>query len=177
MINTGKIMRIAALVLLVGLLRLPAGVAADSHRAFAGTWTMDPERSESAHQAVPTGASTLVIRLTEGGVSMETIRTEDGKPAAFHETLKFRLDGSETASTGDGEVTVMGKAHWDGAKLVIETVRNIQNSTVTTLYIHTLSPNGRELNIDKTLTVQHGYQGASAPTTGHGKDVFVRAAK
>jgi hypothetical protein len=25
--------------------------------------------------------------------------------------------------------------------------------------------------------VQHGYQGASAPTTGHGKDVFVRVAK
>jgi len=149
--------------------------AADNRGSFAGAWKMDPARSESAHQDVPSGASTLVIRLTDTEISMETTRIEEAKP--FHETLTFRLDGSETTSTGDGGVKVSGKAHWDGPRLVVETVRNIQDSTVTTLYIHTLSPNGRDLTIDKTLTVQHGYQGASAPTTGHGKDVFVRVAR
>ena len=108
---------------------------------------------------------------------METIRSEGGKPAAFHETLNFSLDGAETTSTGDGGITVTGKAHWEGAKLVVETVRNIQDSTVTTQYVHELSRSGREMTIDKTLTVQHGYQGRSASNTGHGKDVFVRIAK
>jgi hypothetical protein len=157
------------------MLGLAPAVGADNHTNFTGTWKMDPARSESAHQDVPSGASTLVIQLSPTELSMETTRSEDAKP--FHETLSFKLDGSETSSTGDGGVNVTGKAHWEGPKLVVETVRNIQDSTVTTLYIHTLSPNGRDLIIDKTLTVQHGYQGAHAPTTGHGKDVFVRIAK
>ena len=56
-------------------------------------------------------------------------------------------------------------------------MRNVQNSTVTTVYVHTLSPNGREMTVDKTLTVQHGYQGQSATNTGHGKDVYIRVSK
>jgi hypothetical protein len=168
-------MRTATFLLFTAMLGVAPAVAADNHGNFTGTWKMDPARSESAHQDVPSGASTLVIQLTPTELSIETIRSEEANP--FRETLTFKLDGSETASTGDGGVKVSGKAHWDGTKLVIETTRNVQDSTVTTLYVHTLSPNGRDLIIDKTLTVQHGYQGASAPTTGHGKDVFVRVAK
>jgi len=135
---------------------------------------MDPARSESAHQDVPTGSSTVLIRLTDSGLSMETTRHEMDKSEAFHETLNFQLDGSETTSMGAGNVPVTGKAHWNGEKLVVETVRNVNNSTVSAIEIHTLSPNGREMTIDKTLTVQHGYMGQSAPTMGHGKDIFVR---
>jgi hypothetical protein len=164
----------ALLVALLGFARL---VASEGHDRFSGTWRMDAARSESAHQGVPIESSVLVIRLTDGGLTMETIRKEGGTPASFHETLDLKLDGSETTSTGNSGVTVTGKAHWDGTKLVVETVRDIQNSTVTTLYIHALSANGREMTIDKTLTVQHGYQGQSASNTGHGKDVFVRVAK
>jgi hypothetical protein len=170
-------MRTGLIVLVAGFLQLTPAFCAGSHADLAGTWKMDPARSESAHQDVPTGSSTLVIRLTDAEISIETTREEAGKPAAFHETLHFRLDGSETASTGDSGVTVTGKAHWDGPKLVIETARNVEASTVTTMYVHALSPNGRELIVDKTLTIQHGYQGTgSAPTTGRGKDVFVRVA-
>lgn len=160
--------------LLAGLMGVAALAAPDNRAKFAGSWTMDPARSESAHQDVPIESSLLVIGFTDGGLTMETTRSEQGK--AFHETLHFKLDGTETANTGDAGVAVTGKAHWDGEKLIVETVRNIQESTVTTLYVHTLSPNGRDLTIDKTLAVQHGYQGQIAPTTGHGKDVFVRAA-
>jgi len=139
---------------------------------------MDPVRSESAHQDTPIGQSTLVIRLTGGGLAMETIRSEGGRPAAFHETLNLKLDGSETTSTGNAGVAVIAKAHWDGNRLFVETLRNVQDSTVTTLYVHSLSANGREMTVDKTLTVQHGYQGVSASSsnTGHGKDIFVRVA-
>jgi hypothetical protein len=136
---------------------------------------MDPARSESAHQDVPGGSSKLVIRIAGQGMTIETTRAEEGKPAAFHETLSLKLDGSETVSPGDSAVDVTAKAHWDGPKLVVETSRILQDSTVTTVYVHSLSPDGRELTVDKTLTVQHGYQGvATAPNTGHGKDVFVR---
>ena len=80
-------------------------------------------------------------------------------------------------SIGNGGVTVTAKAHWDGDQLVVETVRSIEGSTVTTLYVHALSANKREMTIDKTLSVQHGYQGRSASNTGHGTDVFVRVAE
>ena len=144
-------------------------VAADPARLkFAGTWRMDEARSESTHQDVPAGPSTVVIGIVENTLTVETTRDK------FHEVLTFNLNGTDTTSTGDGGASVTGKAHWEGAKLVVETLRNIQDSTVTTRYVHTLSANGRDLTIDKTLTVQHGYMGRSAPTMGHGKDVFVR---
>ncbi len=135
---------------------------------------MDASRSESAHQDVPMGPTTLVIRMSNKDLTIETTREDSGAP--FHEILNLKLDGSETTSTGDSGVPVTGKAHWDGARLVVETARNIKDSTVTTLDVHALSPNGRDLVVDKTLTVQHGYMGVNAaPTTGRGKDVFVRA--
>ena len=171
-------MRYARFVLLVGLLGLAPWVAGQSHGDFSGTWTMDPARSESAHQDVPIGPSTLLIHMTATELTMETTRSEGGKPAAFHETLTLRLDGSDTTHASDTDATVTGKAHWDGAKLVVETSREINGATVTTLYVHTLSANGREMTIDKTLTVQHGYQGLlSARNMGHGVDVFVRVAR
>ncbi|HEY4088466.1 MAG TPA: hypothetical protein VGM43_21190 [Bryobacteraceae bacterium] len=170
-------MRYAGFVILLALAGFVASAAAQSQNDFSGTWTMDPSRSESAHQDVPVGSSTMVIRVADGGLAIETIRGEEGKPAAFHETLNFKLGGPETTSQGDGGTPVTGKARWEGTKLVVETARSIQGSTVTTLYVHTLSADGREMTIDKTLTIQHGYQGVGARTSGHGKDIFVRVAK
>jgi hypothetical protein len=169
-------MRRAGFVMLIALAGIVAPVMAESQGDFAGTWTMDASRSESAHQDVPVGSSTMVIRFVDGGLTIETTRGEGGKPAAFHETLNFKPGGTETTTPGDGGTPVTGKARWEGMKLVVETARSIQGSTVTTLYVHTLSANGREMTIDKTLTIQHGYQGIGARTAGHGKDIFVRVA-
>ena len=37
---------------------------------FSGAWFMDPSRSESAHQAVPIGPVTLVIKQTPAEISL-----------------------------------------------------------------------------------------------------------
>lgn len=144
---------------------------------LSGTWKMDPARSESAHQDVAIGPITMVIRQTPEQITIETIRSENGKPDAFRETLALKLDGTETTSTGDAGAVVTAKAHWDGQKLITETARNLQDSTVTTLYAHSLAANGRELTVEKSLTVQHGYQFRGAATTGRGKDIFVKSAE
>jgi hypothetical protein len=138
---------------------------------------MDPARSESTHQAVPIGLSTVVIRIAGSRVTIETSRTATEESPEFHEILNFSLDGTQTVSSGNEGQSVTGRAHWDGAKLVTETVRNIQGSTVTTTHIHSLSADGREMTIDKTLTVQHGYQGGSATNMGRGRDVYIRSAR
>ena len=165
--HTGLFLLLAAMVF------TPAGNG-ESRGDFAGTWKMDTVRSESAHQEAPVEWSTLTIELKDTVLTFETTRSGVGAPAPFHEKLTLKLDGSETKGVGDGDVEVTGKARWDGNKLVVETIRNIHDSTVTTLYVHKLSADGREMTVDKTLTIQHGYQGSSAPTSGHGKDVFIR---
>ena len=144
---------------------------------FTGAWQMDPSRSESAHQAVPIGPVSLVIRQTSTEISIETRRAETNKKNVSTETLTYKLDGSEGTVAGTSGAPVKLKAHWDGTRLVTETARNLQDSTITTLYVLSLDAGGKEMVIDKTLTVQHGYQFQGAATSGKGKDVFTRVRK
>ena len=141
---------------------------------FSGVWEMDPSRSESAHQAVPIGPVTLIIKQNAAQVSIETRRAQKQKPAISSETLTFKLDGSENSIVGNSGAQILAKAHWDGTKLITETARNIQGSTVTTMHAFSLDASGQELTIDKTLTVHHGYQFEGANNTGTGKDVFIK---
>lgn len=150
-----------------------AAARAQTPTDFSGDWKMDPSRSESAHQAVPIGPVTLVIKQTPAELSIETRRgaRDAASPA---ETLSYKLDGSETVAFDKSRVPIKTRAHWNGPKLVTETVRNVHDSTVSTMYVLSLDESGNELTIDKTLTVQHGYQFKGANNTGTGKDVFVK---
>ena len=141
---------------------------------LSGTWVMDFTRSESAHQDVPIGPVTVVIKQTPAEITIDTARKPTKTGAAVHEIVTYNLDGTESENSNRGKSIITAKAHWDGETLVTETTRNIQDSTVTTIYNHHLQASGREMVIEKSLTVQHGYQFQGAKTTGRGKDVFVK---
>ncbi|MGI8990495.1 MAG: hypothetical protein ACR2I2_13075 [Bryobacteraceae bacterium] len=141
---------------------------------FSGMWKMDPDRSESAHQAVPIGPVTLVIKQTETDLAIETRRGESKTSKTQIETLTYKLDGSETSTAGKDGAPITTKARWEGANLVTSTVRNIQGSTVTTLNVHSLDPQAKIMTVHRTLTVQHGYQSEGAQSYGTGIDVFIR---
>jgi hypothetical protein len=166
-------LRINSIVSLVALALLFA-VSGQSASDFSGTWKMDAARSESAHQAVPIGPVTLVIKQTATELSIETRRGEPDKSATRVETLTYKLDGSESTTTVTGGLPVTCSAHWEGAKLITGTTRNIQGATVTTTHVHSLNPNGDEITVRKTLTVQHGYQFEGAKNQGTGTDVFIK---
>jgi hypothetical protein len=168
-------MRQIGFALCVFALLSPPQANAQAPADFAGTWKMDLSRSDSAHQAVPIGPVTLTIKQTANDLSIATRRAQKQKPAFTTERLMFKLDGSETSTAGSPETTVKTKAHWEGASLVTETTRNIDGSTVTTMHVFSLDPSGKELTVDKTLTIQHGYQFPGAANTGKGKDFFVRS--
>ena len=70
---------------------------------FSGTWTMDQERSESAHQGEPIGPVTLAITQTARELTMEVTRSSGRL------TLVYNLAGAESKIPG-GTAT----AHWDG---------------------------------------------------------------
>jgi hypothetical protein len=157
------------------LLLLPFAAITQIRPDFSGTWKMDPSRSESAHQDVPIGAVTLVIKEVAPDLVIETRRSELHSSAISTETLTFRLDGTESTIAGSSGTPIKTKAHWDGAKLVTETAREIGGATVTTSYVLHLDSTARELTIDKTLTVQHGYQFQGSKTTGKGTDTFIKS--
>jgi hypothetical protein len=152
----------------------PLAVGLQSTADFSGTWKMDDSRSESAHQAVPIGPVTLVIKQTATELSIETRRSDTNKSAIRSETLTYKLDGSESTVAGTDGAPIKSQAHWEGSKLVTGTTRNIDGSTITTTYVHSLDPKGTELTVHKTLTVQHGYQFDGAKNSGTGTDVFIK---
>ena|ERR1041385_285750 len=139
---------------------------------FSGVWQMDLSRSDSAHQGTPIGPVTLIIREGASELSIETRRREKDKPSA--EVLLYMLDGSEKSNTGNAGGEIVTKARWNGTKLVAETIRDVHGATVTTTHVLSLDASGKELTIDKTLTVQHGYQFQGANNTGRGKDIFIK---
>ena len=173
MFSAGKrpILPLILALFAVALLSREAG--AQEAPDLSGVWKMDASRSDSAHQAVPIGPVTLMIQQNPGDISIETRRAPRGKVAASVEKLSFTLDGAERPVTGSpGTVKVKGRR--DGSKIITETTRNIDGSTVTTMHVFSLDASGKELTIDKTLTVQHGYQFQGANNTGRGKDVFIK---
>ena len=132
---------------------------------FGGTWKMDPDRSESIVNGYEPAPVTLVARQTASDLIVETKRA-DGS-----ETLIFRLDGSQTFHPGDVTTT----SRWDGTAFVMKTARKISGWSVTFDEIWRLDPTGRELIVEKTLNVQHGYErSAKDPAYSTAKDVFVR---
>jgi hypothetical protein len=156
---------------------IPAVWAADAGLDISGTWKMDPSRSESAHQAVPIGKVVLVVKQTPTDITIETRRTEAGKTAVQNEVLAYKLNGVETTHLVRENEPVKTKAHWDGRKLVTETERTVNGASVTTRDVHELNATGKELKVEKTLLVQHGYQSESGKSYGTGTDVFVKSAQ
>jgi hypothetical protein len=142
---------------------------------FSGIWEMDASRSESAHQAVPIGPVSVVIQQSANTLTVETRRRDKDKSPVSTETLTYKLDGAETTSSDNSGQEVKTRARWQGSKLVIESVRKVQGATVTSTHGLSLEAGGKELIMEKTLTVQHGYQSPGARNSGSGKDVFTRA--
>ena len=139
---------------------------------FSGVWRTDPARSESAHQDTPVGPITLDISQTPQSISIETKTSEKDRPLVANEKLVYRLDGNPNRVTANG-VEVTCTARWKGDVLVLETLRNLNESTVATHWELRMNPNGKEISIRKSLTVQHGYQAPGpANNVGVATDVF-----
>ena len=154
---------ITALVALIPSVAAPAGKS-----NFTGTWAMDEKRSVSANSGTPYVPITLVIKQTDTTMTVETRQGEHS------ETIVYRLDGSQTEKPAEGGHAFQWRAQWEGAKLVTETHRNINGSTVTVKESLSLT-NPRELTVDRTLIVQHGYTMRGTRNYSSGTDVFTKS--
>ena len=139
------------LVTLVTLV-FPVTVAAQQLRPdFSGTWQMDMNLSESATDGTQVIAQTLVVTQAANGLSLEVHRGEQ------REVLLFSLDRSSTELAND----VRTQAVWNGASLVMDTVRRLSGWAVTIRETWRLDDD-KTLRIERVLNVEHGYAGGSA---------------
>jgi hypothetical protein len=149
-------------------LLIPCFAAPDGNTNFSGIWEMDAARSVSAHSSSSVPKVTLVINQTATELSIET--RQGGKS----ETIIYKLDGSETEKPAQDNGPFQWRAEWKGAQLATETHRNINRATVTINEVFSLDRKAKEITVDRTLTVQHGYSMRGAKNYSSGQDVFIR---
>lgn len=148
------------------------GLGAQSHPDFSGTWNMDPGRSEAAAQGTPTGPVTVAIRQTPGEVRIDT--TRNGRT----ESVRYLPAAVKAASGGE----LLGAFRWDGPRLVTRLVTDINKQAITVEEVRSLDPAGKEMTVEVTLVVEHGYQSGgtgvlrsqNSPNTSKGINVFVK---
>ena len=152
-------------------LALASAVTAQTKPDFSGTWTMDASRSQSAVQNEPVRSMTLVISQSPAEVRIDI--TRDGQLRS----VTYRPGSPDITISGTGRAGLLASVwYWDGAKLVTETVSDVNAMTVRNKAIYTLEAGGAELTVESLTVVEHGYTLRGAQSYGSGKDVFKKVA-
>ena len=149
------------------LLMLTSADIMQTQPDFSGTWTMDETRSVSATQDEFVGPVAWRISQTPEQMTVEITQG----PKSF--TLSFKMY-DKPPTTAAAEKIPSYRGYWDGDRLVTETALNIQGQTVTTKEVRTLQVGGREMLVERLVTVEHGYTFRGAKNYNTAKDVFVR---
>jgi len=165
------LIRLAAVAALV----FPAALDAQQKPDLSGRWVMDMTRSQSS-QGDPRPV-TIVITQRGDNVQIETIRGDEHHVAGYslENEEKPKAIGTSGSNTGTG--TIM---KWDGGQLITWTPYSINDKPLTVVERRSLSPDGSEMTVERTVTVQHGYErgggGSSPPDSNHpARDVFIKA--
>jgi len=119
-----------------------AGLAmAQAKPDFTGTWALDTAKSDQGGGGGRGGpAGPMTIKQTADTLTTEMTRGENKV------TATYKLDGTESVNTtGMGESKSTAK--FDGAKLVIKTVRETPNGTMESTATYTLSADGKEMTV------------------------------
>jgi hypothetical protein len=135
-------MKRALALALVAAIVLPFTARAQTKTDFSGSWTLDATKSDPGRGGGggrgPAGP--VVIKQTPSEIAIGT--------------ATYKLDGSESVNQmqGRGGTTeAKSKAHWDGAKLVIETTRDMGGNAVTSTEIRSLSADGKEMTVETSF--------------------------
>src|SRR5262249_8404427 len=125
--------------LVICVVVIVTAVSAQTKPNFSGKWTAIPDA-----KAPPPPANPQLAMLTTGGwgndftlAQDKKTRTGPGSVRAAETTSKYALDGTETKSEQQGMVggptAIVSKAHWQGAKLVVEenSATNMMGNNIT----------------------------------------------
>ena len=132
-------------LLLASLLALPLAAAAPN---LSGNWVLNLAKSQYGQFPAPE-IMIRKIQHMDPALSMSTY--QKGAQGEVTTELKYSTDGKPVVN-GDNQ----GSAHWEGDKLVIETSRDYQGTTLTQREEWTLSSGGKTLNIATHVKLPNG---------------------
>lgn len=139
---------------------------------FAGTWTMDEDRSGSASDVTFVSPVVWDIRQTSEEIVLERRRGTDVNRFTYTLLADRPVPGDRAIASPT--VDAPGhRGYWDGDRLVLETHQTIQGKTVTAREALTLNSAG-EMVVERVVEVEHGYTMKGAQNFSSVKDVFTR---
>jgi hypothetical protein len=169
----------AVLASVVWLLVAAASNTQQTKPDLSGTWQMDLSQSESAAQGEPIGPVTMVITQSATEIRIETTSRRGTIVDVYRFAAAAPSPGSAPEPGADAvraapTTPLPAIARWRGDTLLVDAVRDVRGQTITVQRAISLSANGKELIVESTMNVQHGYSISGARVYGTGKDVFVR---
>ena len=134
--------------------------AQDTKPNFAGEWTLDREKSEMGEPRPGGGGGGGGGRGRGMGMGSFSI-THDGDALVVKRKVEFQgeertfeshytTDSKENVNEGFRGSSVKSKTHWEGAKLVTESVMETPNGTRETKEVRSLSPDGKTMTVEVT---------------------------
>lgn len=130
--------RVTALVGAAAVVLWAAAVLAQAKPNFAGSWTVDQEKTTAANPAPAGGGGGRAGGGGRGGMQGPMVVKQDATTLSVERqgpngptTTTYTLDGKpQKVTMGQSEATVTAKI--DGATVVIETTRDMGNGPTTT---------------------------------------------
>jgi hypothetical protein len=162
-------MRRLPAAVVTAILILPRAAGAQPPVDFSGTWSMDPARSESTRQGEPIRPVTVTIAQTDAELRIDTTRGDQ------KETIVYPLGRPSRVAASGPNAMLQPEAHWEGDALVTETQRQVQGYAVTVKEVRNLAAGGKEMIMQTTVIVQHGYTMPGVKNYGTARDVFTKA--
>lgn len=119
---------------------------------FSGNWKLNAAKSDFGKFPAPQSS---VRRVTQDSAKVLIVTTQVSAKGEATTRFTYTLDGkAATNQTPTGELK--GSAQWIGDKLMIESSREVQKTTLTQKDIWTLSPDRKTLTVDSHVGLPNG---------------------
>lgn len=110
---------------------------------LSGTWALNVSKSDFGQMPPP---ASQVDTIEDNEPSVKIVEDQKGGMMGdMNLATTLSTDGKETTSTGMGGAEVKSTAHWEGAKLVVNSKTSFQGGDITIKDSYSLSPDGQTL--------------------------------
>jgi hypothetical protein len=147
-------------------------VSAQGNVNFSGTWVLDTSKSDVSQllgiseNAENMENASMMMVVEQQGATFRVTRTLKTRGEERKEIHAYKIGGSSTTNTGFRGETVVGRAFWEGDKLVIVSTRTwkvlLKEVSAESRGVWDLSPDGKTLLIDARVHSLRGDQRVKA---------------
>ena len=120
---------------------------------LSGDWKLNLAKSNFGR--FPTPAS-ITRKISQDGLKLAITVVQKGPQGEVTTQVAYTTDGKPVTNKVQGGGESKGSAQWIGDKLMIESSRDIQGTTLVQKDIWTISADGKSLTIDSHVTLPNG---------------------